>query len=166
MQTIKTFGDSFFWGTDLSDCVASNYSKLTWPALIAEQLGLQYYCHALGGASNSNIARQVLDHATAQSLNVIQWSWIDRAEYVDKETDQYVQIRPSEENTVNDFYYKHMNSELNDKWNSLVIISNTLQYLESNNIKYVCHVLDQTLFDKKYHTPAHIKKLQEYFSTY
>ena len=162
MQTIRTFGDSFLFGTDLSDCVGGSASSLTWPALIAEQLQLQHQCYAWGGASNSLIARRVIEHAYHQSLNVIQWSWIDRSEYATRDNNEFQQIRPSEDNTVNNFYYKHMHSELNDKWTNLMLIANTLQYLENNNLKYVCHVLDQTLFDKKYHAPDYVQKLQQY----
>lgn len=174
MQTINTFGDSFLWGTDLEDVSdvetideTIHYSKLTWPALLSKKFGLKYNCFAVGGASNSLIARRIFSDAdllTKDTLNVIQWTWIDRTEYVDTETDDWQTIRPSEQNTVSDNYYKNFHSELQDKWINLNIIVNTLQLLESHNIPYVCHILDQLLLDQKYHAPEYVKCLQEYLA--
>lgn len=174
MQIIKTFGDSFLWGTDLSDVIdiakvdnpLYQYSQLTWPALIADQCQYKYHCYANGGSSNSAIARTVLDSFHKDALNVIQWTWIDRTEYVDLETNTWQQIRPSEEeNNISKEYYRNFQSELQDKWINLNIIVNTLQYLEARNIPYVCHVLDQLLLDQTYHVPAYVKKLQEYLTS-
>lgn len=177
MQTIKTFGDSFFWGNDLSDCagdpvVADNpatgqthligWSESTWPALLAKQFDMQYYCQARGGVSNSYIARSILEHADDNALNVIQWTWIDRSEYVDNNYDVWHAIRPSEQNEMSNNYYKNFHSELQDKWINLNIIVNTLKYLEDHRINYVCHMLDHTLFDRKFHAPIYITKLQQY----
>lgn len=167
MQTINTFGDSFLWGTDLSDCVKRDHSKLTWPALLSKKFGLEYCCYANGGASNSEIARTIFSGVgddTPNTLQVIQWTWIDRTEYVDTETNDWQAIRPSEQNTVSDNYYKNFHSELQDKWINLNIIANTLQCLELHNLPYVCHVLDQLLLDQTHHAPEYVKRLQEYIA--
>lgn len=172
MQTINTFGDSFLFGTDLKDAPASHtveepwkyYSKLTWPALLSKQFGVKYDCFARGGASNSLIARKIFQYAEPTALNVIQWTWIDRTEYVDRETNAWQPIRPSEQNDIAENYYKNFHSELQDKWMNLNIIVNTLQLLESKNIPYVCHILDQLLLDQKYHAPEYVQRLQEYLA--
>lgn len=174
MQTINTFGDSFLWGTDLQDIPdletideTIHYSTLTWPALLSKKFGFEYCCYANGGSSNSEIARTIFSDTNLlykNTLNVIQWTWIDRTEYVDTETNDWQTIRPSEQNDVAENYYKNFHSELQDKWINLNIIVNTLQLLESNNIPYVCHILDQLLLDQKYHAPEYVKCLQEYLS--
>ena len=53
-------GDSFTWGNELPDCDYTRYSRLTWSAVLAKQMGLEYHCVAEGGASNQNIARNML----------------------------------------------------------------------------------------------------------
>lgn len=172
MQTIRTFGDSFLFGTDLKDAPASHtvdepwkyYSKLTWPALLSKQFDVKYECFARGGASNSLIARKIFQTAEPTTLNVIQWTWIDRYEYVDRETNAWQPIRPSEQNDIAENYYKNFHSELQDKWINLNIIANTLQCLESKNIPYVCHVLDQLLLDQTHHAPEYVQHLQEYLA--
>ena len=170
MQTIKTFGDSFLYGSDLADAYDETLphhpkhtpSRSVWPALIANKLGMKYQCHAHAGASNSAIARSIYQHAQPDTMNVIQWTWIDRTEYVNTEDNTWQQIRPSVSDQASENYYKNFHSTLQDKWINLNIIINALQYLESNNITYVCHALDQLLLDTKYHAPQYIVKQQNY----
>ena len=191
MPTIRTFGDSFLFGSGLQDQIQAEqqmnelivkrdkdpdafnkqytksraqrpdpYSKLTWPALCAKQLNAQYRCHAFPGVSNSAIARQVLTSADAQSLNIIQWSWIDRTEYYNDFDRTWTQIRPSDTNSLSLHYYKNMHTQLQDILNNLTIISNTLRYLEAHDMTYVCHVLDQLLTQTSVEVP--IQRLQQY----
>lgn len=177
MQTIKTFGDSFLYGSDLADDPtdiktrnervkevgpSGAFSKLTWPALVADQLKVKYHSHAMGGVSNSYIARKVIQYASTDALNVIQWSWIDRSEYYNIIHNDWQPIRPSDTNNQSTHWYKQYHSELQDKWQSLMLITSVLRYLEESAMPYVCHVLDQLLLDQNYYVPAYITKLQKY----
>ena len=132
--------------------------------MIANQLNLNYTTEAKAGYSNSAIARTVIQYAQKSSLNVIQWTWIDRSEYLRVVTDDWEQIRPSDDRGESKYYYKYLHSELQDKWINLNIIVNTLKHLEDNNIPYVCHVLDQLLLDQRFHNPPYIKTLQAYLA--
>ena len=166
MQKIKSFGDSFIYGSDLKDNIDSNkHSKNTWPALIAKKIDATYHCHAQAGASNSAIARQVLEYADQDSLNVIQWTWIDRTEFFDIDNNQHIQIYPKQSNDINKYYYKHLHSEIQDKWMSLSMMHSTLAYLKNNNMPYVCHVIDRLMLMQKYQVPAYITNLQKYLKS-
>ena len=177
MQTIKTFGDSFLYGSDLADDPTDvktvnervkevgrkgAFSKLTWPALVADQLKVNYHSHAMGGVSNSYIARKTIQYASADALNVIQWTWIDRSEYYNIIQKDWQTIRPSSTDSKSTQWYKQYHSELQDKWQSLMLITSVLRYLEESAMPYVCHVLDHLLLDQEYYVPAYITKLQEY----
>ena len=59
---LHAFGDSYTYGHELSDCPTLTYpthSMLTYSALSAKHLGLEYQCHAKGYASNNGILRQI-----------------------------------------------------------------------------------------------------------
>ena len=168
MKAIKSFGDSFVFGTDLTDCPHSTVpgslkaSNMTWPALIAQELELDYKCHALPGVGNNYIAQQAVTHADQDSLNVIVWTWIDRWEFFDITDVKWTTVRPtgSEDHPLADIYYRHLQSELQDKWQSLNYIYSTHEYLRRNNIPFVSHIMDELLLDITHHCPDYIAKLQ------
>lgn len=76
-------GDSFTWGNELPDCDESRFSRLSWSALLAQRLGLEYRCCAVAGSGNSSITR-----TTISSINknpdvkfvAVMWSWPERTE--------------------------------------------------------------------------------------
>ena len=62
MPTLHAFGDSFTYGHELSDCPANthpSHSKLTYAALFAKYMQLDYKCHAIGFSANNQILRQI-----------------------------------------------------------------------------------------------------------
>jgi len=62
MSSLHAFGDSFTYGYELSDCDVDgqpSYSSLTYSALLARHLDMQYKCHAIGHSSNNGILRQI-----------------------------------------------------------------------------------------------------------
>ena len=163
MKTIKAFGDSFFYGSDLLDCPGDSLitpSQQTWPALVAKKLNLNYKCYAEPGRSNSWIAQQVLRFADASSLNVIQWTWIDRWEFYNTVKEEWLTVRPTgADNPLATPWYKYFQNELQDKWHNLNVIHSTHAYLKENNIPFVSHFLDDILLDRKYHCPTYIQGL-------
>ena len=78
-------GDSFVYGTGLSDQHRVQHSAKTWPALLAQELSSKYVCRAVPGYSNSAIARTVIlgcQQAQAQDIFVVvQWTFINRFEF-------------------------------------------------------------------------------------
>ena len=79
MSSLHAFGDSFTYGYDLSDCDADGqptYSSLTYSALLAKHLGMDYKCHAIGGSSNNGILRQIkLANIKQEDTCLIMWSF-------------------------------------------------------------------------------------------
>ena len=69
-MTLKSFGCSFIFGSDLADDGRdgpyATPSQLTWPALLAQHLGRDYQCYARPGSGNLQILNTILnqiDHA-------------------------------------------------------------------------------------------------------
>ena len=82
MSVLHAFGDSFTYGYGLSDCDADGlptHSSLTYSALSAKNLGLDYKCHAIGGSSNNGILRQIkLADIKQEDTCLVMWSFAVR----------------------------------------------------------------------------------------
>lgn len=81
-------GDSFIYGSELADCIDNQgreqVSHLTFPALIAQEAGMEYECVARPGYSNSAIRRTVMDACERLKdidLVVVSWSFNGRYEF-------------------------------------------------------------------------------------
>ena len=151
IDSIQTFGDSFLFGSDLSDCDnITNYSYKTWPALIAKELKLDYVCHAESGRGNQSIAFKVFRSASKTSLNIINWSWVDRFDYhFDWKSGggwPYT-IRP-DDSELSTFYYKNIHTEYDDKVKNLTIIHSALSYLKNNNMPFIMTYMDHLITDE------------------
>tara|TARA_B100000085_G_scaffold264242_1_gene271004 strand:+ start:3469 stop:4065 length:597 start_codon:yes stop_codon:yes gene_type:complete len=76
---LHAFGDSFTYGYELSDCPTNTHptpSMLTYSALTANHLGLDYHCHAQGYASNNGILRQIkLADVEFEDTCVVMWTY-------------------------------------------------------------------------------------------
>jgi hypothetical protein len=175
---IKSFGCSFIFGNDLSDDGRdgpyATPSNLTWPALIAKQLGAEYKCYARGGIGNLHIAERVLKMNSDNKVNdpddicIIGWTWIDRFDYI-VETDgphSFPSIMPIDTSDVAKYYYRHLHSEHRDKMVSLMYIYSTIQVLLSRNIKFVMTYMDDLLFDEKWNTSPALVTLQALIKPY
>ena len=166
MKAVRSFGDSFIYGSDLSDCPQDSLiepSNLTWPALIAKLHDLDYKCYARPGVGNSWIAQQVLTYAKPDCLNIINWTWIDRWDYYNIIDKQWQTARPTgtEDDAYANMWYKYFQSELMDKWKDLTIIYSTISYLKQHDIPYVFHIMDELLLDGEHHAPPYITALQK-----
>jgi len=180
---LGAFGDSFLFGSDLPDIqdydsVAWHHSsKLTYPALIAKHSGFEYYCTALPAQSNKVIADDII---RAVSYNqdcmfyVINWSWIDRFEYIGesrvRDCKGWTSLLPGQSTKNAEFYYKNFYSDLDAKLSNLMYINTALEALLDNNCKFLMTYMDHLLFDKQWHCPASVdylqNKIQKYTTTY
>lgn len=154
---IVSCGDSFFYGSDLSS------THLTWPALIAERLGRDYQCYAQPGVGNLRILQQIIQaqarHGT-DAVYAINWTWIDRYDYVNTQDESWHTIRPALDDGANDgLYYRHFHSELSDKFRNLVVISQACELLAGH--RFVMTYMDRLLLDQQWHAPDYVKTLQE-----
>ncbi len=75
-------GDSIVFGSELSDEYLTP-SNLTFPALYAKQLNLEYKCLAYPGISNSTIARTVISflEKNIADIVIVCWTFPNRQEF-------------------------------------------------------------------------------------
>lgn len=158
---LKSFGCSFIYGTDLSDIHDPRKpSHATWPALLAEQLDIEYCCHAGGGHGNLSI----LDRLSAAiyqdpaDLFVIQWTFIDRFDFSDpdghhfnKGTNDWSTLRSNDESDACDFYFRYLHSEYRDKLTSCLYINTALDMLQEKKCKFLMTSINDLILCDRYH---------------
>jgi len=76
-------GCSFIYGSELTDEQSTlKHSWLTYPALLAKHLNLEYICVAKPGYGNDSIARSVVENISADIGSVVvNWSYSNRFEF-------------------------------------------------------------------------------------
>lgn len=82
-KTLIAGGDSFTFGSELPDATDVIHSNLTWSALLAKKLNLEYKCVAKPGSGNSAIMRRVIDaveSADSVPFVAVMWTWPGRIE--------------------------------------------------------------------------------------
>jgi len=170
MTKLKSFGCSFIFGSDLCDINNIEYkpSESTWPALIAKQLDLEYECYALPGQGNFKIYCDILANSYANdgSIYVINWTWIDRFDYVDSQ-EQWQTLRPAQENATQDFYYRNLHSQLKDMIANASWIVSAAEHLMSLGCKFIMTYMDHNLLtpiDTNWHDPRYLEILQQKLS--
>jgi hypothetical protein len=174
MKTIKSFGCSFIYGSDLFDSVqflpllnkflSTQPSLLTWPALIAKKLELDYECYARPGQGNFKIYCDILanSYCNDQSVYLINWTWIDRFDFVDS-NETWQSLRPAEESVLEQFYYRNFHSQLYDMISSASYIVSAIDHLNSLNCQYIMTYMDYNLLtpvDPNWHDPKYLEVLQ------
>lgn len=79
MSSLHAFGDSYTYGYELSDCDEDGqpgHSSLTYSALSAKHLGMDYKCHAIGHSANNGILRQIkLANIRKEDTCLVMWSF-------------------------------------------------------------------------------------------
>jgi hypothetical protein len=181
---LASFGDSFIHGTDLDDCVPGNQepriliqrgddgfsSKKTWPALCAKKLNYHYECYAHAGIGNQQILEKlipVIEYHKSNCFYVINWTWIDRFDYIDKLYDTWQTVRPSLDNKkIDSFYYKYLHSEYQDKFSTLCIVDHALRLLNQYKCQFIMTCHDKLLLDENYHTSDAVTLLQSNIRPY
>jgi hypothetical protein len=164
VKTLKSFGCSFIYGSDLLDCTDINHSQLTWPALIARELNFEYQCLARPGQGNFKIYSDILANSepTEDSIFLINWTWIDRYDYIDHR-EQWQTLRPAEENQLQKFYYQNLHSQMQDMIRDSTYILAAANYLNDLKISYIMTYMDNLLFetvDAGWHNPKYVTYLQ------
>jgi hypothetical protein len=91
-----------------------------------------------------------------------------RFEYVNRDTDTWVQINPNAILKGNEYspqvqkmYYQHINSLLGDKWNNLLIMYTAIQALKNTAHQYAMTTVDDFLFATDFHNPGYVEFLQQ-----
>jgi hypothetical protein len=179
-MNLKSFGCSFVFGSELPDEAATStqlaaaYSKLTWPAHLANYLDYNYQCYARPGSGNLQIAERVLSQAVGveKNLYVIGWSWIDRFDYINPEMTEYHPskfwrtLMPIDDNSTATNYYKNLHSECRDKLITLINMKVVIDTLKQKEIPFIMTYMDELVFDTQWHVTPAIVELQNYVKPY
>lgn len=157
---IVSCGDSFFYGSDLQN------PNLTWPSLVAQTLEHDYHCLAQAGVGNLRILQQIIQAQSlygSSAIYLINWTWIDRFDYVASGDNQWHTIRPAlDDGKYDDLYYRHFHGELSDKFRNLVCIAQACDLLQGH--RFVMTYMDRLLVDQRWHAPDYVKILQNKIS--
>lgn len=165
---IKSFGCSFLYGTDLLDC-KNQPSNLTWPALIAQHKQSAYRCYASPGIGNLHILNSILEQTGGDDTFLINWTWIDRYDYIDCQTERWEVLRPAESDNLSTFYFRYLHSQYRDMLTNLGYIKMAIDYLVTTKIKFVMTYMDYLLFETinpNWKNPAPIVYLQNAIRPY
>jgi hypothetical protein len=174
---LKSFGCSFIFGTDLADDGRNGPyargSKLTWPALLAQELGYTYQTHARPGSGNLQILERMLNQCNIDesAVFVIGWTYIDRFDYLRNNYERWPgtpwkTILPLEEDALTKTYYKQLNSQLQDKLCSLIYIKTAIDTLLQKKIPFVMTYVDPLIFETEWHCSPAVAELQNYVKPY
>jgi hypothetical protein len=174
-MTLKSFGCSFIFGSDLTDNpdhavsgirMGKQFSRLTWPALVATQLELEYQCYAWPGSGNLQIAEKVLNacQESTSDFFVISWTYIDRFDYAESTNNcqPWKTLSPGQTDPLVKTYYQNLHSEYLDKLSTLIYARTVVDTLKQNNIKFIMTYIDDLMFDRQWHTSLAVTSLQDY----
>jgi hypothetical protein len=175
MKKIVSFGDSFVFGSELSNNPKGNSS---WPGLAAQQLGVDYQTWAVPGCGNDHIARQIYsyfaDHSANDTLAVINCTWTQRWDFYIVEHETWITLGPTcvpeklkdlvdrtQAEDIIEFYQTRANSSLLwNKFRNLQTIWAVQSYLKQKGIRAVQTYMDYHLFGQTCHAPDYVKELQ------
>jgi hypothetical protein len=163
---LKSFGCSFVYGSDLSDHNLSieEPSDITWPGLIAKNLGLEYECYAYPGIGNLKILCDIISQASfdESAIFLINWTWIDRFDFVnDKE--QWTTLRPSKDDDLAKTYFKHLHSQIKDMVTSIYAVNTAIDFMRERQIDFVMTYMDRNMLehiDPNWHDPKYVSVMQ------
>ncbi len=164
---LKSFGCSFIYGYELKDAGPRDQpSQISWPALIARDIGYEYQCYARGGIGNLRIAESVIGQALYEpGFFIIGWSWIDRFDYITTEN-QWASILPGDNGELHDYFYRNLHGQYRDKLTNLMHIKNTLDILLEKNQRFLMTIMDPLLFETKWHSSSVVEYLQNSIRPY
>jgi len=168
---LKSFGCSFIFGTDLHDDGSgtdhARYSRHTWPALLAQDLGYQYFCYARPGSGNLRIAEAVLTQAALNdpALFVIGWTWIDRFDYTGAD-DRWRTVMPVDQSDVARVYYRDLHSQYRDKLSTLMSIKLVIQTLQEKGHQFIMTNMDDLVFESGQHCTPSMSDMQGFVRPY
>lgn len=175
-MTLKSFGCSFTFGTDLIDDGRDGPfaigSRLTWPALLANYLGHEYQCYARPGSGNLQILERLLNQVTNIDLAVyvVNWTWIERFDYIDENLTwpgtKWNTVMPIDTDAVATTYYKHLHNQYSDKLTTLLYIRLAIDTLKQRQLPFIMTYMDELIFETEWHTTPAVLELQDYIRPY
>lgn len=166
---LKSFGCSFTYGTDLDPIATrgSAASTLTWPALVARHLDLDYQCRAWPGIGNLQILeRLLLELANPEPcVYVINWTWIDRFDYQAHGLHNWHTIRPTDSDLTAEVFYRDVHSQHSDQLRTLSYMHTALSMLQQHQAKFVMTCIDDLVWDTEWSRDS-VKIMQQHLRQY
>lgn len=173
---LKAFGCSFIHGTDLHDDgrydAFADYSRFTWPALLARHLGYDYSCYAKPGMGNMRILERLMTHLAANQRDfyVIGWSWADRFDYTGEPTHHNLAgwrtILPHDQTKLAEFYYRDLHSELRDQFQTLICIRTAIDMLKNKGCPFIMTWMDRLIWENSNQSSPAVTDTQDYIRPY
>jgi hypothetical protein len=158
---LKSFGCSFMWGSELPDADLFP-SQLSWPALLADHLGMPHQCLASPGCGNLQIAEQILNHVDQeQAFFVINWTYIDRFDYANPDNNKWSTIRPGAQDSLAEHYYRNLHSQYRDKLVTLMHIKLCVDAILDAGHEFRMTYMDDLLLETKWHVSPAVLSLQK-----
>jgi len=138
-------GCSLVWGNELGDVgeFAKQPSQRTFPALLAQQHGLEYVCLGTPGGGNDTVVRRVVETVTGKDeIVLVNWTFADRHEFY-FHNEGWQNIIPSKNMFCKEFFGS-MQSEYSvyHTVKNIVFLS---QYLTKKGVPYVYTFADMML---------------------
>lgn len=152
---LKSFGCSFTYGSELAldvkknDQLGQELSVSTWPSLIADHYQIAFENYAWPGVGNLRILEQAMSQAALDdpAFFVINWTWIDRFDYIDPLTEEWNTLRPGGNDPTHEIHYKHFYSQYHTMLTNASYILTAINTLRGKNISFCMTLMDTTLFD-------------------
>ena len=154
---LRSFGCSFTAGTDLVDC------EQNWPEILAYRLGALCINYSEPGVGNLYIAESVLQHARSGDFCIINWTYIDRFDFVDPASEEWKSILPGDISNYSKMYYRYLHSQYRDMLSNLLSAVAVVDFLEKESIPFIMTVIDDLWFERVYdswHNSAAVTRLQ------
>lgn len=148
MSALLAGGCSFTLGNELSDHHGEfDVSRLTWSALLAQDLGMDYVCAARPGASNQTIARLVTDQLAERTFGfaAIMWTFTSRYEYHDRRIGDYKQVSvesAKQDRRIAQYYDVCGDDEVQELHTSLTSFLLVQEMLVNRQVPYVFTTAD------------------------
>jgi lysophospholipase L1-like esterase len=136
IKNILAVGDSFTYGEELEDRTNA------WPCLVAAELNATVDNRGIPSGGNTQVVRNIVEHATPDDVVLIGWTSPGRMEFADEEgvydiwpgyTGKWVRHGRKE---LVDYINKHYNDEHIYK-QYLVNVILAQSFLKLNNIRYI-----------------------------
>ena len=148
-------GDSFIWGSELSDSPhggANGHSRLTYPALLAQQANMDYVCAAYPGNANQAISRMAINSCSNDLFLLVTWTYPQRAEFMFSDKWKSINSWHTAEKEFSKHYFNHVNSEYFELYSMLKEILFLQQYCQINHIPYLFMTADNHFYQtENYH---------------
>jgi hypothetical protein len=109
------------------------------------------------------VLEQISD--TQSSVFVINWSWLDRFDYVHPVDETFLTLRPDGDSLLHKVYFRDFYSQYHTMLTNTSWIACVIAMLQEKNIKFVMTCMDQILTETvqpTWHDPRSVTLLQDY----